>query len=345
MATTRSRISGDLAVAILKELPKASSKRLARILVERRPEVFHDIEYARKIIRNHRGTGGHRTRTPPVTEALRDPAVAEACRKSGYGLPVPEPSEFRIYDMKALFPEVEHWLDLPDLHGQFYDQPALETTLNWALSRPYRFDGLLFHGDLVDCYAIAPFHKDPRKMEMDEEADFVGQLLRAIINAVKPRRTIWKKGNHEWRWNVEAMVKAPQLYKAKGILELEDLEDINFKQIGDLVVPDNCLLSCDELFIAHGHELGRGTASPVNAARNAILKAMQCVCIAHTHRRSSHDEVTVRDRLLSGESLGCLCDLHPRWSPINKWQHGFAVLHVDPDWHLENKKIVHGKVF
>jgi hypothetical protein len=46
-------------------------------------------------------------------------------------------------------------------------------------------------------------------------------------------------------------------------------------------------------------------------------------------------------------SLGCMCELHPPYMPLNKWNHGFAIVDLDDngtDFEVRNKRILKGKV-
>jgi len=45
-------------------------------------------------------------------------------------------------------------------------------------------------------------------------------------------------------------------------------------------------------------------------------------------------------------SLGCLCELHPAYLPINKWNHGFAIVDIDgQNFEVRNKNIYKGQIF
>ena len=46
-------------------------------------------------------------------------------------------------------------------------------------------------------------------------------------------------------------------------------------------------------------------------------------------------------------STGCLCDLHPRYMPLNKWNHGFAIVDLDTagGFSVRNFRIIDGKVY
>ena len=84
----------------------------------------------------------------------------------------------------------------------------------------------------------------------------------------------------------------------------------------------------------------------MNAARGLFLRAKACAIGAHSHSTSQHDEPNVRGESLAAWSVGCLCDLHPEYAPLNKWNHGFALLEYrgGDDWEVENKRIVNGRV-
>ena len=92
------------------------------------------------------------------------------------------------------------------------------------------------------------------------------------------------------------------------------------------------------------HEWGRGISNPVNPARGAFLRAKACVVIGHLHQTSQHTEPNLFGVNLACWSVGCLCDLHPKYRPINKWNHGFGVLHTQDKWAIENHKIENGKI-
>jgi hypothetical protein len=45
-------------------------------------------------------------------------------------------------------------------------------------------------------------------------------------------------------------------------------------------------------------------------------------------------------------STGCLCDMRPAYAVLNKWNHGFAIVHVHSDrsFDVSNMRITSGKV-
>jgi hypothetical protein len=71
------------------------------------------------------------------------------------------------------------------------------------------------------------------------------------------------------------------------------------------------------------------------------VSAMQ----GHNHQTSEHTESNMNGEITTTFSLGCLCELHPAYLPINKWNHGFALVDIDgKEFHVRNYRIHKGKV-
>ena len=66
----------------------------------------------------------------------------------------------------------------------------------------------------------------------------------------------------------------------------------------------------------------------------------------HYHQSSDHTETRIDGDTITTWSTGCLCNLHPKYMPLNKWNLGFALYNqVDKDfWHLQNKRIIQNQV-
>jgi hypothetical protein len=100
------------------------------------------------------------------------------------------------------------------------------------------------------------------------------------------------------------------------------------------------------LNIAHGHEFPSGISSPVNIARGLYLRAKANAICGHHHKTSSHTETNINDEIVITYSVGCLCELHPLYMPINSWNHGLALITVtkDGDVDVQNKRIKDGRI-
>lgn len=155
------------------------------------------------------------------------------------------------------------------------------------------------------------------------------------------KRVMWKLGNHEYRLERYLMQRAPELFET-DIVSYSTLCDLDKR--GVELVPANAHIVHHELTILHGHEWSSRSSSSVNQARGNFLQALDCTLSGHGHRSSHHHEPTLRGRPISCWSVGCLCDLHPEYRQLNKWNHGYAVLKTGSAWEVENKRIIDGRV-
>jgi len=152
-----------------------------------------------------------------------------------------------------------------------------------------------------------------------------------------------KLGNHENRLENYLKVKAPELldmseYKLENILKLRGIENVE--------VIEKQIVYAGRLPILHGHELQGGANSSVNPARGLFLKTMSSSLVSHHHRSSSHSETDINGKLMSFWSIGCLSELHPEYSLINKWNHGFCFIQTKgQDFIVENMKIYKGQIY
>jgi hypothetical protein len=65
----------------------------------------------------------------------------------------------------------------------------------------------------------------------------------------------------------------------------------------------------------------------------------------HNHQTSEHTESNMNGEITTTWSLGCLCELHPAYLPINKWNWGMALIDIDgQNFEVRNKRIHNGKV-
>jgi hypothetical protein len=155
---------------------------------------------------------------------------------------------------------------------------------------------------------------------------------------------IWKLGNHEDRIEKYLMAQAPALVGVKA-LQTSSLFELTGKEI-DIVKANNPIRH-RALTLIHGNEYGATFTPPVNAARGLFLKANACVVGAHRHTTSEHTETTLRGEVITCWAIGCGCDLHPEYAPLNKWNHGHGYLETTAKgefWKFHNKRIVKGVV-
>jgi hypothetical protein len=326
-------IAQQVAREYCRKFPSTSTRELARTLQAKEPKVFGSWNAARQAIRWARGQmtkGTFANRKPVATK----PRV-----------------EIPASDAKPLLPAeftpTGYGTVIADVHIPYHDEQALRAALDHACDKGAT-DFLLILGDLLDCYQLSRFCKDPR------QRDFAGEVQRGqkfLQSACGVFGRVWYKlGNHEVRYERYLMDHAAQLLNlptSRLAVILDTNADAERLHLPITYVEANQALYIGEHLTAlHGHEYGRGMQSPVNPARGMFLRASASILSADSHQTSNHVQNDVRGNVISCWSLGALCDLHPSYASFNKWNHGFALLRFDGDqFEVENKKIIHGKVY
>ena len=302
-----------------------SKSMLAKLLVEKYPTEFYSFEQARKIVRNVTGAGGikNRKRLKITTEW------------KGLSLPEPEKNDYS----KFLIKEKRIGI-LSDIHFPYYDKEALNAAI--AYLRKWKPDCILLNGDIIDCYAISRWDRDPRARSFKYELDMLRSFVQELRKIWPKARIVLKCGNHSERYEKLILQRVPELVD----LELLTFENvISAKDLGIDVVKNKRVIVIGKLNVIHGHELPHGIAAPVNPARGFFLKTKANVLGAHHHQSSDHSESDLNGNIIGAWSTGCLCELHPDYAPINKWNHGFATVeNFGSDFKVTNLRIIKGKV-
>jgi len=164
-------------------------------------------------------------------------------------------------------------------------------------------------------------------------------ILKKTFNA----KIYFKVGNHEERYFHFLWMKAHEIV---GVEEFELENIIKSRAEGIEIIKDKRIMKAGDLNIIHGHEFGGSVFSPVNIARGLFLRGKVSAMQGHNHQSSSHSESNMNGEITTTWSLGCLCELHPAYLPINKWNHGFAIVDIDgKNFEVRNKNIYKGQIF
>jgi len=316
--------------------PKIATKRLARLLCNKYPEIFDNLEKARSRVRYVRGAIGTRNlhEIRFVSKYRRTKVEGDICRKWGELIPKTKANEWLWHELPE---KVKRWLVIADLHFPYHDKEALCTALEHAAGN---CDGILINGDAMDFYQASNFCRDPRKNGVDKEIEIFGKFL-DNLKQMRVKHIVWKGGNHEYRLEHYKWQKCPEL---AGLECLTIPKLLNLADRGVEWIPWSHGIRHHQLAIVHGHEWAKGFVAPVNPARGAFLRAGECTLSAHLHRKSNHPQKSIFGRLVQCWSIGCLCNLHPDYAPLNNWDHGFAYLNSGSEWSVENHSIINGKV-
>lgn len=316
---------------LVDQFPNASSRALAAKAYKEHPKLFSSEEHARGMVRYRRGALG---------EGHRKNATHEPTKHTRAGLPksIPTFVDWRPHQIDG--PAVV--LVLSDIHVPFHDERAVETAI--AFGKKEGATHVLINGDLADNHAISRWETDPRERDFGHEIDLTKQMLRHIRGEFKKSDIIWKRGNHEERYESYLRQKAAELL---GVDAFQFNAIYETDAIGVTVVGDSRPVNVGKLPVIHGHEYKFAISNPVNPARGLFLRAKESAMCGHHHQMSSHREKSLSEHEHTTYSTGCLCQLRYKYAPINNHTHGFAVITIDRDnaWSVQNMKVMGGKVY
>ena len=314
---------------LCKKYPDHSNIGLAKKLRVDYPECFSSVENARSIVRKIRGVSG--------TELRRTATQPRAKGKAGQ-VPKMPPSL------------AEPWLpfdlgsgirvgSISDVHIPYHHEKALEAAVCDLKKR--NLDVLLINGDFSDFYRISRWQKDPKKRKLSEERKLVIEGLAWLRYEFGKKRIVYKLGNHEERWNHFIWNQCPEIYDLPQ-MQIESL--LEFEKYGIELVEDQRPVLAGKLPIFHGHELPKGLTNPVNQARGAFLRTNDSTLTAHGHQTSSQPHPTWDKQEAFSWSQGCLCEMHPEFARINKWNlgHAFIEVYQDGSYDVSNMRITEG---
>jgi predicted phosphodiesterase len=301
--------------------------KLARIMYKENNLAFKDLDSARASLRYLEGkTGKHLI--PRGIEKLPDRP------KNPYKLPQSDEATYEPYILNH-----KKVLVLSDIHIPYHSIDAVTAAIDFA--KREKPDAILLNGDTIDFFQLSRFCKEPGKRSFAHELESFKEFFN-VLQKTFNCKIYFKLGNHEERYNHFLWMKAGEL---DGVNEFKLEEIIKARAEGIEVIGDKRIIKAGDLNIVHGHEFGGSIFSPVNVARGLFLRAKVSAVQGHNHQTSEHTESNMNGGIITTWSTGCLCELHPAYLPINKWNHGFCIVDVDGDkFEVRNKRIYKGKI-
>jgi predicted phosphodiesterase len=329
----------QIAKQYLADYPKAATATIARKAYAENPEVWRSYDSARSCFRRVRGNMGasHRQQA--------DPRHKRPNGKQADTFPaLPKPlSEWRKPWGAERFKGPFKALILNDVHVPYYDRGVLQMALEYGIECGCNF--VLLNGDFVDCYSVSKWQTDPRKRDFPSERDMAVDVIATIRGMFgDDARIVLKLGNHEERLERYLQVKAPELL---SMPEFEWPSLLRAEQSGLEIIGEMRPLMLGKLTVIHGHEYRFSISNPVNPARGLYLRGKVNAVCGHFHQSSNHSEKDLASNVTTCWSIGCMCQMHPEYAPINKWNHGFAVVDVKSNgaFSVENRRIVDGEIW
>lgn len=301
--------------------------KLARIMYKENNLLFTDLENARASLRRiegKQGVGGTKV-THACEERSRNP----------YNLPKSDETDFTPYEIKGH----KRLAIFSDIHVPYHSISCITAALDYC--KKEKPDALLLNGDTIDCHRLSRFIKDPKKRNFALELDTFKELFNIFEKQLKCK-IYFKVGNHEERYEHFLYEKAGELV---GIEEFTFENIIKARARGIEIIDDKRPMTIGNLWGIHGHEYVGGISAPVNPARGLNLKAKVSCFQGHNHQTSEHTEPTLGGKMVTTWSLGCMSELHPAYMPLNKWNHGFAMVDIfGEDFEFRNKRVYNGKI-
>ena len=215
---------------------------------------------------------------------------------------------------------IQTWVVLSDLQIPWHDKEVV-----YGLVVPFIHDlkpqGIVLDGDIVDCYAISDFDKNPDHPDwtLALEQKEVGVLLGALGKVRTIEKKEWIDGNHEDRWRRIAW----RNHKLKGMLKSFP-EAFSLKEYGYQWHPYGDHVMLGKLMVTHGELVRKHSADSGQAHFDRFGTS---VLVGHTHRLGVYYKSDCRGVHAAYEN-GCLCSLKPEYTHFPNWQQGFSVVKV-----------------
>ncbi len=214
--------------------------------------------------------------------------------------------------------KIKSWLVINDVQIPWQDKPVLDLVLEFVKDlKPY---GVILNGDIVDCYELSTFDKNPLK-EAGLEREIRESMGLLYTLAQHTTERWWLGGNHEdrlrrtlWKWPQFSTLSALQFE------HLFNLDDNGFKW-----KPYGGVYNLGKLLVTHGNMVRTHSGW---TGRAHFEKFGGSVLIGHTHRLGIYYRTNAKG-VHAGYENGCLCRLDPEYVQYPDWQQGFSVVHVD----------------
>jgi predicted phosphodiesterase len=311
---------------------------IAKALFAHHPLHFKDVEAARSSCRYYMGSSGSINRK--ARGLTKSKHSGDKHRANPFNIPLSDHSS-KDYVPYKIPKSARKVSVLSDVHVPHHDVEALTAAIKEA--KRFQPDTLLLNGDYLDCHMLSNFAKDPEARDFKAELKMGREVLETLINEIAPTRVIYKEGNHEERYARYMGDHAPELLK----LDHFNMEEIfGLDIMGVDWVGGKRIIHCGKLPIIHGHEYVKAVMAPVNVARGFFMKAKESIVVGHHHQTSEHTEPKITGDIITAWSVGCLCDLHPKYMPLNRWNHGMMNINLDKHGNFEvfNKRIHQGSI-
>jgi predicted phosphodiesterase len=316
------------------KFPDEDTMTLAKALYKKHSQYFNNLDSVRGMIRMRRGSHGKSTIAnksfirPKFTQKANPFEIPESSKQDAkpYILPIAN----------------NNILIISDLHIPYHDVEAVTLALKYGVEQ--NVNTIIINGDLIDFHRVSRFEPDPASRDTKYEFDTAKAFLVSLRKFFPSQKIVFVKGNHDERWEHYLFRKCVEIFE-DPYFSLEARLGLNDLHIE--LIDGYTLIKAGKLNILHGDKIIRGVFAPVNAARGLFIRAKANTLIGHTHSVSKHSEGNINGEKFACWSIGCLCDLHPKYDRYNtKHSLGFAHVSFDRlgDFTVNNFEIINGKL-
>lgn len=229
--------------------------------------------------------------------------------------------------------DVDRRLVISDLHYPFHLEPALQNV--YQLLGKYDFEEIFLNGDILDCYSISSFERDPRKPLLADEIEGAKAIITKIRDMQPDAEIHFIEGNHEHR--LSRLVSAnPGLYGLQVLTwpRLLSLPSLGITYTG---YKDH-ITTLGDIQITHGHIVRKHSA--YSAKGHLLDGGYQNVIHGHTHRQGSYKLSGVSGTRRAYEIGGLYDKSQADYITNPNWVNGFCVIEGDEDhYQIQNIEV------
>jgi hypothetical protein len=309
----------DIIRKLLLKNPSATKKGLARILMDKYPKVFTNLEHTRKMVRFVTGSLG-KSNIHKKTEHTKFYSLGFE-KWSAENLNTEE----RPWDSPFTIPNsIPHLNIIADLHSVNLCSKTMQAFLKHTKDRT----AVLINGDLMDSESLSRHLKLHNVVEYERELEICHNLLKGLKEEFT--HVYFKAGNHDFWLERYLLSNAREIFRLRG-LQIEEL--LQCAAIGVHYISNLRYIEYGDLDIIHGHEFassfGNGKFPSVGYVDKwQTFKGRYDVKLlaSHCHRQDYSISRRSKDgKYGQGWVTPAMCRKSAQYNPYAGWDNGWAV--------------------
>lgn len=218
---------------------------------------------------------------------------------------------------------MEKLILLGDTHFPFQDKQTIRLVLKFL--KEWEPDKVCLMGDIVDCYAISRFDKNPKRaFKLLDEFKSAKKFLKEVRDNAPNADITFLEGNHEARFVKYLWRKAPELAEDD---ELTIEHKLGLKELGITHHSYGEGVDIGDLYLTHGDLISKHSGWTAKAHYEKHGGSGAC---GHSHRGGTYYKTKRGDTCVWAETF-CLCDLAPEYVHNPDWCQGFSLVYFIRD--------------